>query len=109
MSKEIMAKVLMGFSLACLLLLQPSLQAQSNEFSIQLNSGLFSFGGESSTSSSFIIVSDVATESNYTNNPYGTKKSRPADSTHKYSELPVTILFLHSIPVTNCYELKQRL
>jgi hypothetical protein len=42
-----------------------------------MNSGLFSFGGESAVASSFILVSDVATVSNYTNNPYGTKK-KPA-------------------------------
>jgi len=47
---------------------------KTNEFSIELNSGLFSFGGESATAYSFIIVSDVATIANYTNNPYGTQK-----------------------------------
>lgn len=48
---------------------------QNTEFSVQLNSGLFSFGGESATESSSIIVSDVASEGNYTNNPYGTNKA----------------------------------
>lgn len=47
---------------------------QSTEFSAHLNSGLTSFGGESATESSFIIVSDVGLEGNYTNNPYGRKK-----------------------------------
>lgn len=47
---------------------------QSTEYSIHFNSGLSSFGGESATKSSFIIVSDLATVGNYTNNPYGTKK-----------------------------------
>jgi hypothetical protein len=48
---------------------------QSIEYSIHLNSGLFSFGGESATENSLIIVSDVASEGNYTNNPYGTNKA----------------------------------
>ncbi|MDZ7658259.1 hypothetical protein [Fodinibius sp.] len=47
---------------------------QSTEFSVHFNSGLSSFGGESATESSFIIASDVSSEGNYTNNPYGTKK-----------------------------------
>lgn len=45
--------------------------AQNTEYSIHLNSGFFSFGGESATQRSIIIVSDVATIDNYTNNPYG--------------------------------------
>ena len=45
--------------------------AQRTEYSIHLHSGFFSFGGESAASHSFIIVSDVATIDNYTNNPYG--------------------------------------
>ncbi|HEX6982146.1 MAG TPA: outer membrane beta-barrel protein [Balneolaceae bacterium] len=48
---------------------------QATEYSIHLNSGLFSFGGESATGSSFIIASDVGTINNYTNNPYGTNKA----------------------------------
>lgn len=48
---------------------------QSTEFSVHLNSGLFSFGGESATANSIIIVSDVASQGNYTNNPYGTNKT----------------------------------
>lgn len=49
--------------------------AQNTEYSIHLNSGLFSFGGESATTNSSIIVSDVATIENYTNNPYGKEKA----------------------------------
>ena len=52
-----------------------SARAQSTEYSLHLNSGLFSFGGESATRSSIIIVSDVATIDNYTNNPYGKRKA----------------------------------
>ncbi len=44
---------------------------QSTEISIQAGSGLFSFGGESATKTSFINVSDVASIPSYTNNPYG--------------------------------------
>lgn len=51
-----------------------SAYGQSTEFSVHFNSGLFSFGGESATGSSIIIASDVSSEGNYTNNPYGTKK-----------------------------------
>jgi hypothetical protein len=47
---------------------------QSTEFSVHVNSGLSSFGGESATESSIIINSDVGSAGNYTNNPYGTKK-----------------------------------
>lgn len=47
--------------------------AQHSEFSVHLNSGFFSFGGESATERSFIIVSDISTIENYTNNPYGTQ------------------------------------
>lgn len=55
--------------------LATTVSAQNTEYSIHLNSGLFSFGGESATRSSFIIVSDVATIDNYTNNPYGKEKT----------------------------------
>src|SRR5699024_5814203 len=48
---------------------------QSTEYSALLNSGLFSFGGKSATQSSAIIVSDVSTADNYTNNPYGSNKA----------------------------------
>lgn len=48
-----------------------SAYGQSTEYSVHLNSGLFSFGGSSSVRSSFINVSDVSTVGNYTNNPYG--------------------------------------
>jgi hypothetical protein len=44
---------------------------QSNEFSVQLTTGLFSFGGAGSTNSTFILMDrDPLT---YTNNPYGNK------------------------------------
>jgi len=46
---------------------------QKTEFSAHLNSGLFSFGGESATKSSIIIANDAG--SNYTINPYGTQKT----------------------------------
>jgi len=47
--------------------------AQKIELSVSANSGLFSFGGNSAKSSTFINASDVASQSGYTNNPYGTK------------------------------------
>lgn len=43
------------------------------EFAVAFDSGLFSFGGKSAESSTFINTSDVASQSGYTNNPYGTK------------------------------------
>ncbi|WP_445666270.1 hypothetical protein [Fodinibius sp. AD559] len=46
---------------------------QSSELSVHLNSGLFSFGGQSATKNSIIIANDAG--SNYTINPYGTKKT----------------------------------
>jgi cell division protein FtsI/penicillin-binding protein 2 len=57
-----------------LLLFSVALQsgAQHNEWSFQIPSGIFSFGGSGSASSSFYAVSDVASIPNYTNNPYGT-------------------------------------
>jgi hypothetical protein len=65
--------IITGFFPACIIIPHPLLLAQSNDFSIHVNSGLFSFGGESAASSSFILVSDVDSERSYTNNPYGTK------------------------------------
>lgn len=50
---------------------------QSNEISIHANSGFFSFGGPSSTESSFINISDVSSIPSYTDNPYG-KSSGPS-------------------------------
>lgn len=47
---------------------------QNTEFSVHFNSGLYSYGGESATQNSIIIISDVNSEGNYTNNPYGTQK-----------------------------------
>lgn len=49
--------------------------AQHLEYAIHLNSGLSSFGGKSAVHHSFIIMSDVAAIDNYTNNPYGKKKT----------------------------------
>lgn len=46
---------------------------QSIEISAQVNSGLSWFGGESAASRSVIIVSDVVSQPNFTNNPYGNK------------------------------------
>lgn len=43
------------------------------EFGVAFNSSLFSFGGKSAESTSFINASDVANRSGYTNNPYGRK------------------------------------
>lgn len=60
------------FTLGCCLLMLTNSFAQM-ELAVNFNSGLFSFGGKSAESSSFINISDVATISNYTNNPYGTK------------------------------------
>ncbi|MCX6257187.1 MAG: outer membrane beta-barrel protein [Bacteroidia bacterium] len=45
--------------------------AQKIEYSVQVGSGLFSFGGKSSTRKSTISLSDIYNISNYTNNPYG--------------------------------------
>lgn len=43
------------------------------EFAMSFNSGLFSFGGNSAESFTLINASDVASQSGYTNNPYGNK------------------------------------
>lgn len=43
------------------------------EISVEANSGLFSFTGNSADSNSFIIVNDSWGQSKYTNNPYGKK------------------------------------
>ncbi|MEQ8809368.1 MAG: hypothetical protein RIE59_09900 [Imperialibacter sp.] len=48
---------------------------QKREFSFQVNSGLFSFGGELASSTSFMNISDVRNISDYTNNPYGSNSS----------------------------------
>src|SRR5664280_1469919 len=48
-------------------LLTATVSGQTNEFSVQLSSGLFSFGGLSATKTSTIIF----TQNSYTNNPYG--------------------------------------
>jgi len=45
--------------------------AQKLEIAAQLNTGISKFAGASAESSSFILVSDVANSSSYTNNPYG--------------------------------------
>jgi hypothetical protein len=46
--------------------------AQHTEWSVQIPSGIFSFGGAGSASSSAYLISDVGSIPNYTNNPYGT-------------------------------------
>lgn len=48
---------------------------QSKQISFLASSGLFSFGGESASSTSFINISDVGNMPNYTNNPYGSNSS----------------------------------
>jgi hypothetical protein len=45
--------------------------AQKTEFSVQFNSGLFSFGGMNSTDNSFINIGDGISVLNSTINPYG--------------------------------------
>lgn len=45
---------------------------QKTQFGVSINSGLFSFVGQSAESTSFINFSDQ-TNSGYTNNPYGSK------------------------------------
>lgn len=71
MQKPIMKKI--GLFVLSYIFLSTA-YGQTTEFSIHLNSGLSSFGGESATKNSIIIVSDLSTVDNYTNNPYGTKK-----------------------------------
>ena len=46
---------------------------QKTEFGVSLNSGLFSFAGQSAVSTSFINSTSDQTNSGYTNNPYGSK------------------------------------
>ena len=48
-------------------ILTATVSGQTNEFSVQLSSGLFSFRGLSATKTSTIIF----TQNSYTNNPYG--------------------------------------
>lgn len=47
--------------------------AQETELSLHLNSGFFSFGGESASNYSHFNLSAVSPQENYTNNPYGKK------------------------------------
>ncbi|MEX0721791.1 MAG: hypothetical protein WD059_14045 [Balneolaceae bacterium] len=49
-----------------------SIYGQGNEYSVHLNSGLFSFGGESATQNTMI---NVGANHAYTNNPFGSKKA----------------------------------
>ena len=46
---------------------------QKTEYSVQANSGLFRFGGESATKTSDLILGSGQPGINYTNNPYGKK------------------------------------
>jgi hypothetical protein len=46
---------------------------QSQQLTAQVSSGLFSFGGKSANNASFMNISDVGSNSSYTNNPYGRK------------------------------------
>lgn len=48
---------------------------QSVEYSAHVNSGLFSFAGQSATENSSIIVNDNGSVNNYTNNPFGSKNT----------------------------------
>lgn len=64
-----------GFLILLSLFIIQCATAQNTEYSVHLNSGLFSFGGESATKSSIIIVSDIGSIDNYTNNPYGTESA----------------------------------
>ena len=48
---------------------------QKKQITFQANSGLFSFGGESASSTSFMNISDVGSIPNYTNSPYGKNSS----------------------------------
>lgn len=58
---------------ACLVFISTSTAfGQKTEFSVALNSGLFSFGGTSAASTSFINA-NPSQVINYTNNPYGSK------------------------------------
>ena len=59
------------FTIFCFSLLTNSF-GQKTEFRIALNSGLFSFTGQSAETETFINYSG-ATNSAYTNNPYGSK------------------------------------
>ena len=46
---------------------------QKTEYSVQVNSGLFRFGGESATKTSDLILGSGQPGINYTHNPYGKK------------------------------------
>jgi len=61
--------------LAILLLSGQFSFGQKRQISFQANSGLFSFGGKSATSTSFMNISDVGSIPNYTNSPYGQNSS----------------------------------
>ena len=55
----------------CLLFCFTSVYSQSTEITLNLNSGLFSFTGESASTSSSIILN--SREDGYTNSPYGSE------------------------------------
>ncbi len=59
------------FILIFLLLLPATTFAQKSQVAFHAGTGLFSYGGESATRSSFINLGDVPSVSSYTNNPYG--------------------------------------
>ena len=48
---------------------------QKKQITFQVNSGLFSFGGKSASSTSFMNISDVGSIPDYTNSPYGKNSS----------------------------------
>ncbi len=57
--------------LVILLLMGQFSFGQKGQITFSVNSGLFSFGGATASSTSFMNISDVNSISNYTNNPYG--------------------------------------
>ncbi len=65
-------------------------QGQKLEYSVQLGSGLFSFGGKSSTNTSFLNISDQSNISNYTNNPYGQKSGFSFSISSQIQKLTLT-------------------
>src|SRR5688572_12269140 len=61
--------------LTILLLSAQNVFGQKAQVTFQASSGLFSFGGGSASSSSYMIISDVGSIPNYTNSPYGKNSS----------------------------------
>lgn len=55
------------------LLIISTAYGQNTEFSVHLNSGLFSFDGHSVAEHSTFVISDVGSVNHYTRNPYGSR------------------------------------